>query len=446
MKPIFEEERQFFKEQTGIELPTECWRKSSKIYLDPTCNKPLYTFKVENHVIKITKDNTKLFKDYKQKKINELIKLYDEKSTNHKINSINKTIEYILDHPDYYYVISHSGGKDSTVMYDIWQRALKILKIEHREIYDNLQWEINFSNTSNDTADTYKYVKQLPKDKLHILNPKVGFYQWLIKVKSYFVPSVFVRNCCSTYKEGQIIKTYDKNNEITMVLGVRKYESTKRSKYDYIMDENFRNKIHNKSNLSNKWIQFAPIVEWRDEEIWLYILREKLEVNRQYYLGFNRCGCLICPYQSDYIDLITQKYYSKQWQRWINILKKNYELYDIKGRLKWTFEEWASGKWKSGYSKEQELIQNKPTQERIKQLAEIKGISEELATKYFQRKCECGKSLNPTEIAMNLKIYGRNIDIGKMECKKCFCQNNDIKSKKYTEMAIEFNKEGCNLF
>lgn len=47
-KPIFEEERQFFREKTGIDLPTECWRSGSKIYLDFTSPKPLIEFKVEN--------------------------------------------------------------------------------------------------------------------------------------------------------------------------------------------------------------------------------------------------------------------------------------------------------------------------------------------------------------------------------------------------------------
>lgn len=62
-KPIFEEERQFFLKQTGIELPTECWRNSSKIFLDCTQNKPLIQFKVENGKINITKDNRNGFKD-----------------------------------------------------------------------------------------------------------------------------------------------------------------------------------------------------------------------------------------------------------------------------------------------------------------------------------------------------------------------------------------------
>jgi len=287
---MFEQEIQFFKKKTNILLPTDCWRNGSKIYLDPTCSKPLYTFKVINKEIKIIKDNYELFKEYKQKKLSDLIELYDDKLNQLKTKSIDKTVKYIISHQDYRYVISHSGGKDSTVIYNIWLKALDKLKQINLKIYNNLNWEINFSNTSNDTADTYKLIKTLPKDKLHILNPSVGFYQWIVKTKNYFIPSAMVRNCCSTYKEGQINKYYNKKENITMVTGVRASESTKRAKYEYIMDSDFRTKLHGKDNLAKPWITLAPIVEWKDEEVWLYILREKLEYNNQYNVGFNRCG------------------------------------------------------------------------------------------------------------------------------------------------------------
>lgn len=46
-KPIFEEERQFLQDKLKIKLPTDCWRQSSKIYLDFTQTKPYIEFKVE---------------------------------------------------------------------------------------------------------------------------------------------------------------------------------------------------------------------------------------------------------------------------------------------------------------------------------------------------------------------------------------------------------------
>jgi hypothetical protein len=59
-KPMFEEERLFFKEKTNIDLPTECWRNGSKIYLDFTQPKPLIEFKV-TELSYIVNDNLRNF-------------------------------------------------------------------------------------------------------------------------------------------------------------------------------------------------------------------------------------------------------------------------------------------------------------------------------------------------------------------------------------------------
>lgn len=450
MKPIFEEERQFLNKRLGVNLPKGCWKKHTKIYLDMTCKKPLYTFRVKDGNIELKKDNTELFQDYQQKTIDELIEINNNRLDELENKAINATIDYILNNQDQeLYVISHSGGKDSVVLFNIWNKALDIIKEKYPEI--NINWEINFSNTSNESADTYRFIKQkLPQNKLHILNPKIGYYQWITKVKNYFIPTVFARNCCSTYKEGQLNKHYDNNMNITMLTGVRKYESAKRAKYDYIMDYDFRKELFGNSNLPEKWTTLAPIVEWHNEDIWLYILRERLEFNPMYRKGFYRVGCLICPFQHDYIDLLIQEYYPKQWKRWMDILKKNYEVKDVENRLKWTFEEYADGRWKTGTGKIQELIQSKPTDERVKEVADLLGISEELAKKYFKRKCDkCDKKLNPTEVAMFLKLYGRyegQVDDREYLCKKCVCKELDINTKEYNLKAKEFRDNGCNLF
>jgi phosphoadenosine phosphosulfate reductase len=447
-KPIFEEERQFFKENTNIELPTDCWRNGSKIYLDITCDKPIYQFKVDNKQIKITKNNSKYFKDYNQIKIPDLIKdnvnrlntLWDE--------SVKATQDMILKYHDYFWIISHSGGKDSTVAYEVWKVALHNVQKINKDLKVN--YVINFANTSNDTADTYKYIKSLPKDKLHILNPKQGWRQWIVKTKNYFIPSAMVRNCCSQYKEGQITKAYDNNVDTISLIGVRKFESAKRSKYEMIMDNDWRDKNFTTNTIPKRWTNFAPIINWKDEDVWLFILSRKLNFNRQYRLGFNRCGCLICPYQSDYTDLIIEKYYPQQWSWWENVLQKNYEIWHVFDRLKWTFEEYRNGKWKAGTSKIQELIQSKPTSERLKEVAELQGISENMAEKYFNKKCKCGKKMNPNELAMFYKTYGRYEDVKddqrELLCKKCFCKENNITEKEYTQKSIEFRDNGCKLF
>lgn len=452
-KPIFEEERLFFKQKTNINLPTECWRKGSKIYLDFTQEKPLIEFKVENKEIKIIKNRINGYQEKQkketlylpqQKKIKDLIEQKKETLDNLYKQSYDFLYKYIKENIDKYFVFSHSGGKDSSLSYKIFIEVLKKLGEENI----NLNYEISFANTSNETADTYKIIKSLPQDKLNILNPKEGFYQW-IKRKNYFIPSALTRNCCSTYKEGQVNKYYNKDKEIVMILGVRKYESSKRANYDWIMDYSFLYKLFNGTVTQSKlWVKIAPIIDWKDEDVWLYLIKNKIEINKQYYLGFNRCGCLICPYQSDYIDLLTEKHYPKLWGRWVNdILPKNYINTHIQERYKWTLEEWKNGKWKLGTSKIFEITKNKPTTERIRQVSEIMKIDQEIAIKYFDKKCSvCNKKLNPTHIGMNLKIYGRNMKIEEMKCKEHLCEENDLTSNQYNDMIVEFRDGGCNLF
>ncbi len=456
-KPIFEEEIIFFKEQTGINLPSGCWRNGSKIYLDFTQEKPLYQFKVEDKRIRITKDNSKGYKQGKkiielpkQIKLDELIDIHAptlEEKFNH---SVNCMVEMMLNYPTYYYIVSHSGGKDSDLTYEVWKSALEIVKERDIKLFNNLQWIINFANTSNDTADTYKKIKKLPKDKLKILNPKIGWRKWIVDIKNYFIPSAMVRNCCSEYKEGQITKAYDTDRETISVIGVRCSESSKRSEYEMVMDHDWAVNHFGSANMPKKWIKFAPIIDWKDEDVWMYLLLHNIEFNRQYRLGFNRCGCLICPYQSDYVDLITEKYYPLQWKWWEETLRKNYDIWHVKDRLKWSWEEYKNGKWKAGTSKIQELIKMSPTKERIKEVAELQGISENMAAKYFNKKCKCGKSMNPTELAMFYKLNGRYEDLVEdnrdLLCKKCLCKESGMKQKEYTAKAIEFRDGGCNLF
>lgn len=136
------------------------------------------------------------------------------------------------------------------------------------------------------------------------------------------------------------------------------------------------------------------------------------------------------------------------WDRWENkILKKSFENLEVYKNFKYTFEEWINHKWKNGTSKEYEITRLKPTKERIEELAKIKGVTQDIAKKYFKNKCfKCGKSLNPNEVEMNLKYYGRNISIEKMICKKCFCEDNNLNSSEYNSLVINFRDSGCSLF
>ena len=91
------------------------------------------------------------------------------------------------------------------------------------------------------------------------------------------------------------------------------------------------------------------------------------------------------------------------------------------------------------------LLREEPTVEVINELAEYKGIPYEIAEKYFNKMCGCGKKVNKNdEIAMNLKMIGRNID--KLMCKKCLMKYFEIDKSQWNTYVKDFKKSGCELF
>jgi phosphoadenosine phosphosulfate reductase len=147
--------------------------------------------------------------------------------------------------------------------------------------------------------------------------------------------------------------------------------------------------------------------------------------------------------------MLIQKYYPQQWNRWMDIVSKNYDVKNVAKRLKWTRPEYLSGKWRVGLSKEWEIIKQKKTPERIQELSNIKGISYEMAEKYWDKKCKCNKKLNPDEVAMFYKMYGRyenQEDNRQLLCKECLCKELGITTKEYSLKIREFREQDCNLF
>lgn len=431
--------------KTGIELPPNCWRKGSKIYLNHFDEKPFFTFKVDllNTQINIKKYIEPTHKNYTLEEEYEIAKDVLEDKVK---ESISMTKSYILEHMDHKKFVSISGGKDSDVMKHIVDIAIDELSKEGK----NIEYNLIAFNTSNDTAETYKHLKfHHAMNKDNIISPEVGFYHWVANKKKYFTPSRFVRNCCSTYKEGQISRIMEKDENTLTFLGMRAPESFKRSHYDWDLNK-AQLESGGKLNVPMNWKRFLPIVKWTDAEVWLYILNRNMEYNPMYNKGFSRVGCLICPYQNDYIDLLIKDFYPKQWSRWMDILRKGYEMYGVENRLKWSSLEWSEGgRWKNATSKESELTSKKATPQRVKELANLKGISEEMATKYFKRVCACGKKMNPTEVAMFLKLTGRYESVEDNRqylCKKCLSEFLNMDIQEYKDKEIEFIESGCELF
>lgn len=280
-------------------------------------------------------------------------------------------------------------------------------------------------------ADVYKRIKQIPN--IRIINPKIGWRQW-IKNNKYNFPNIYRRSCCSTYKEGQAVKTFDNNAEMVNVMGIRKYESQKRASYEFVMDYDFDNKLFGKSNQPKAWIKLAPIIDLQNIDVWLLMLIKKLPINKRYKIGNSRVGCLICPYSNTYEDELIKKYYPQQYDWFTEAIQNNYDIFMAR-RLGWTKQEWTDGVWKNPMCKNADLLSKSPTDENVKYYASIKSMSEDMAKKYFNRKCgECGKVMKENEIAMFYKLMGRyenQKDDRDVLCSKCLCKKLGISKKEY---------------
>ena len=200
------------------------------------------------------------------------------------------SIEFLRKHePEEGYMLCYSGGKDSEVTWDIAKRAgVKITP---------------YYSLMPDPPELIRHIKKTHPE-INMLYPKYTFY-W--GVKQWFPPHRRARWCCYHIKErpSTLVPLTHR------VLGIRAEESPNRAKQGWI---NHRTK---------KRINYHPIFDWEEWEIWEYIERHKLPYCNLYDEGFSRLGCVVCPMRS-YPEMMLYK----------NRFPKYYRLFE-KQAYKW---------------------------------------------------------------------------------------------------------------
>lgn len=204
-------------------------------------------------------------------------------------------------------VISFSGGKDSTVTADIVIKALSNPNLVHI-----------FGNTTLEFPSTIEYAERYHKN-----HPQAIF--WVAKNEDqefYDVcedigpPARMMRWCCSMFKTGpitRIINNLYRNQQILTFYGIRKSESVSRSKYNRIEDDAESIKIQQQTVAS-------PIFFWKDIDIWLYILAEKIDFNDAYKRGYDRVGCWCCPNNNQRAQFLSRIYMPEKSKKWRDFL------------------------------------------------------------------------------------------------------------------------------
>lgn len=201
--------------------------------------------------------------------------------------------------------VSFSGGKDSTVTSDLVINALGTDKIIH--IY---------GDTTLEYPETGLYLSEFkkihPTTPLLVAKNKEQNFNELCKVIG--PPSRMMRWCCTIFKTGSITRkidaTFKNKTKILTFQGLRRNESIARSKYQR----------ESKGAKITKQETVAPIIDWLDFDVWLYILTRKIPFNSAYKKGFARVGCWCCPNNSSWSEYLSSIYMEEEYLKFHEIL------------------------------------------------------------------------------------------------------------------------------
>ena len=204
-------------------------------------------------------------------------------------------------------VLSFSGGKDSTVTADLVTKALQNPSLVHI-----------FGNTTLEFPLTIEYAERFrDQHPLAIFKTAKNNEQDFMSVcEDIGPPARMMRWCCSMFKTGPITRVltrYYRDTKILTFYGIRRDESTARSKYNRVEDDAESVKIQ-------KQTVATPIFYWKDIDIWLYILTEKIDFNDAYRLGYDRVGCWCCPNNNLRAQFLSSIYMPEKYKKWRDFL------------------------------------------------------------------------------------------------------------------------------
>ena len=193
------------------------------------------------------------------------------------------------------FIASFSGGKDSQVVLDLVTRAIPPTAFE--VIYSDTGYELPPSLELYEEVKKH-YGEKFPALRFSTTRNHESVLNYWDKIGT---PSDTHRWCCSVMKTAPLYRSLKvEGNKQARVLtfdGVRAEESTRRSGYNRI----------GKGVKHATVINVSPILNWNTVEIFLYLMRNKLPVNIAYRYGITRVGCLICPFSSEWNDMIINR-------------------------------------------------------------------------------------------------------------------------------------------
>ena len=315
LRPVFPEERILLESLLGMEhdtlLKKSIWANNNRYYIDGK------SMTLPNSIYQIT-DTSKITEEL-YKRQNEVTYSFFDDNIKDFVFANSARLNYIKDEayafiqkeaskfPEENIVVSFSGGKDSTVTADLAVKALSNPSLVHI-----------FGDTTLEFPSTIEYAHRFrdahPDAIFQIAkNDDQNFYDVCEDIGP---PARMMRWCCSMFKTGpitRIINSLYRSQQILTFYGIRKSESVSRSKYNRIEDSSDSVKIQQQTVAS-------PIFFWKDIDIWLYLLAEKVDFNDAYRLGYDRVGCWCCPNNNSRAQFLSKIYMPEQSKRWRDFL------------------------------------------------------------------------------------------------------------------------------
>lgn len=187
---------------------------------------------------------------------------------------------------------SFSGGKDSTAVWAIAQRAgVK---------------KAFFIDTGLEFPETVEFVKS---QNVEFIDKAGDFFNAADK---FGIPKKDSRWCCRYLKLEPAAKYVDSFGECLTVQGSRWYESYNRASLEAVTSNPYN---PNQLNLS-------PIRSWKALDVFMYLWWRGIDTNPLYEMGYERVGCYLCPamLESEFENL--KRTHPKLSETWLSYLSK----------------------------------------------------------------------------------------------------------------------------
>jgi phosphoadenosine phosphosulfate reductase len=198
-------------------------------------------------------------------------------------------------------VVAFSGGKDSLATLLLVRKVLPDV-------------QAIFIDTGLEFPEIVEYTKAIvEKLGIRLLSTSSGnFWEG---VEYFGPPGRDYRWCCKVCKLGPTARLISERfpGGCLSFIGQRRYESEVRAR--------------SKRVWRNPWIPIqlgaSPIQHWTALHVWLYLIREDVEVNELYSKGMERLGCWPCP-SSDIAELrVLKRIHPELWWNWERALRSS---------------------------------------------------------------------------------------------------------------------------